>query len=51
MTLGALLMTFSDGSSCGITFDCHSEDSGGVIYFYNTGHWSTDCTNRVNQQI
>ncbi len=35
MTLRALLMTLSDGSSCGITFDCHSDDSGGVIYNHN----------------
>ncbi len=35
MTLGALLMTSSDAPSCGITFDCHSDDSGVVIYNHN----------------
>ncbi len=56
MTLRALLMTFSDGSSCGITFDCHSYDSGGVIYNHNiftvhaTGQQTADLVNRLNNE-
>ncbi len=29
-------MTLGGAPSCGITYDCHSDDSRDVIYIYNT---------------
>ncbi len=35
MTLIVKLTTISDAPSCGVTYDCHLDDSRGVIYDSN----------------